>query len=285
MKSTTSTVPGRADPAEVVAAEVDEHHVLGALLRVGEQLGGQRGVLLGRRAARHRAGRRVHDRPRAGHGHQRLRRAADDVVRRLVAGEAQQVHVRRRVGRPQHPVDVERVDVGRHLEPLPQHHLEGVAGADVLLHRLDGVHVVAARRSAHLGHGRSRRGPRRTTRGLRQVGGHGVEARDGVVVGPAGEDVGDEQHGAVGVVEDREVGRQHHRELGHAEVVGRGAGQPLEPADDVVAEVADQAAGQRRQPGSTRASAAARRPRAAPRAGPVEVRRRRPATATCRRAR
>ena len=42
-----------ADPAEVVAAEVDEHHVLGALLLVGEQLVGHPAVLLGasRRAA------------------------------------------------------------------------------------------------------------------------------------------------------------------------------------------------------------------------------------------
>ena len=41
MKSTTSTLPGVADPAEVVAAEVDEHHVLGALLVVGEQFLGE----------------------------------------------------------------------------------------------------------------------------------------------------------------------------------------------------------------------------------------------------
>ena len=48
-----------ADPAEVVAGQVDEHHVLGALLRVGEQLLGERGVLLRRGAARPGAGDRV----------------------------------------------------------------------------------------------------------------------------------------------------------------------------------------------------------------------------------
>ena len=48
-----------ADAAEVVAAEVDEHHVLGALLLVGEQLGGDAAVLLGARAARARAGDRL----------------------------------------------------------------------------------------------------------------------------------------------------------------------------------------------------------------------------------
>ena len=48
-----------ADAAEVVAAEVDEHHVLGALLLVGEQLVADRAVLLERRAARAGAGDRA----------------------------------------------------------------------------------------------------------------------------------------------------------------------------------------------------------------------------------
>ena len=51
MKSTTSTRAGLADPAQVVAAQVDEHQVLGALLGVGEQLVGERLVLLRRGAA------------------------------------------------------------------------------------------------------------------------------------------------------------------------------------------------------------------------------------------
>src|SRR5207245_3934696 len=43
---------GRGDAADVVAAEVDQHDVLGALLRIGEQLLGDRGVLLGCTAPR-----------------------------------------------------------------------------------------------------------------------------------------------------------------------------------------------------------------------------------------
>ena len=42
---------GAADPLEVVAPEVDEHDVLGALLGVGEQLLGEADVVLGRLAA------------------------------------------------------------------------------------------------------------------------------------------------------------------------------------------------------------------------------------------
>ena len=50
------------------------------------------------------------------------------------------------------------------------------------------------------------------------------------------------------MVEHGEVGGQQHAQLGQAQVVDGRVGQPLPPADDVVGEVADQAAGQRRQP-------------------------------------
>ena len=45
-----------ADPAQVVAAEIDQHHVLGALLGVGQQLSLQDRVLGRSGAARLRAG-------------------------------------------------------------------------------------------------------------------------------------------------------------------------------------------------------------------------------------
>jgi hypothetical protein len=54
------------------------------------------------------------------------------------------------------------------------------------------------------------------------------------------------------VVEHGQVGDQHQGQLGHAQVVGAGVGQALQPADDVVAEVADQPAGERREPGRAR---------------------------------
>ena len=117
-----------ADAAEVVAAEVDEHHVLGALLLVGEQVGGDRLVLLGvaaaRAGARDRAGRRA----AAGDGHERLGRGADD----LEVLEVEEVHVRRRVDRPQAAVDGERVGVDLRGPALRGHDLEGVARVDVL---------------------------------------------------------------------------------------------------------------------------------------------------------
>ena len=56
MRRGTLTVPGWATAADVVAAEVDEHDVLGALLFVRQQAHRQGFVLFGGLAARHRAG-------------------------------------------------------------------------------------------------------------------------------------------------------------------------------------------------------------------------------------
>ena len=52
-KRSTSTLPGQADAREVVAAEVDEHDVLGAVLLGGEQ---PLGVALARAASSRRSG-------------------------------------------------------------------------------------------------------------------------------------------------------------------------------------------------------------------------------------
>ena len=92
-----------AHPAEVVAAEVDEHHVLGALLLVGEQFLGDPAVLLGCCSARTGAG----DRPRRdvapADGEQRLRARAGD----LEVAEVEEVHVGTGVDGAQPAVDGE----------------------------------------------------------------------------------------------------------------------------------------------------------------------------------
>jgi hypothetical protein len=132
--SVTRTLPGGAHPAEVVAAEVDEHQVLGALLRVGQQLERQRVVLasLGPRGRVPAIGRSGHAQA-AGRlqvaADQHLGRRADQRGRR----QLEAVHVRRRVGRAQHAVQLERVERAgarpRDREQLRQHDLEDVAGA------------------------------------------------------------------------------------------------------------------------------------------------------------
>ena len=57
--SVTLTRADLGDAADIVAAEVEQHQMFGALLGVGEKLVGERPVLVRRRAARPRAG----DRP------------------------------------------------------------------------------------------------------------------------------------------------------------------------------------------------------------------------------
>ena len=59
MNAVSRTRAELGHPADVVAAEVHQHEVLGALLGVGRQLLGERRVLLRRRAARAGAGDRA----------------------------------------------------------------------------------------------------------------------------------------------------------------------------------------------------------------------------------
>ena len=67
-----------AHPPEVVAPEVNEHYVLGPFFLVGEELFGQKGVLLRRRAPRPRARYGTgHHAPALG-AHQRLGRSSDE---------------------------------------------------------------------------------------------------------------------------------------------------------------------------------------------------------------
>ena len=120
----------------------------------------------------------------------------------------------RRVGGPQDPVDVQRACRARGFEALGGDDLEGLAGPDALLDVLDGVlEVRAAPQRGVLGQlGGRQRGGGWATR-PREVGLHGVEAGDGVGVRlvDAGVEVvvvdrvGDQQDGAVPVVQDGEV--------------------------------------------------------------------------------
>ena len=195
--------------------------------------------------------------------------------------QPQQVHVRTRVGGPQHPVDVQRVGRGRHVEALGQHDLEGVAGPDVLLgdaRPWPGSRPSRIRRCTSAGC--VPRTPRRAARTARaSCALIAVQPANGVVVGVVHplvgavpvDRVGDQGDGALVVIERGQVGRQQHHQFGDAELVRPPSAVPasrrgrrrrvdaLQPADDVVAEVADHAAGQRRQAGAAARCAAPQR--------------------------
>ena len=72
--------------ADVVAAEVEQHQVLGVLLRVGEQLLLERLVLLGRGAARPGAGDRADGDLAVAQAHQDLRARAHQLEVRRSSG-------------------------------------------------------------------------------------------------------------------------------------------------------------------------------------------------------
>ena len=251
---------GLAHPAQVVATQVDEHDVLGTLLLVGTQVLLQEDVLLlgGTAPAGARDG--VRGRAAVADRHQRLGTRPDDRERCATGGvlEVQQVHVRAGVGGPQHPVHVERVGRAVHLEPLRHDDLERLAGPDLLLGDLDGRAVVLlAAPAQERGLGR-RVHPDRRRRRDGQLGGHPVEAGDGVVVGGVDalvgavpvDRVGDQRDRALVVVDRGQVGGQQHDQLGQGQVVDRGrvVADALHAAHHVVAHVADHPAGQRRQP-------------------------------------
>ena len=104
------TVSILGDAADVVAAQVDEHDVLGALLGIGQQLFGQGTVLGLVGAAAAGAGQRPDRHRPVLDAHQDLGRAADqgEIAERQVEEKRAGIH------HPQHAVDVERV--GRRLD-------------------------------------------------------------------------------------------------------------------------------------------------------------------------
>ena len=247
------------DPAQIVAAEVDQHQMLGALLLIGQQVLLQQLVLFLGLAPPAGTGDRVRGGPTVHHGHQRFRAGADDRKRRLasIIGDVHQIHVRARVGHPQHPVDVDRVDGGVDLEALRRHHLEGLTSLDLLDQSLD-HRPVLLRRPLEPGprFGSGERGHRGRQR-LPQRLSHHVQSGHRVVVGPVDafvgavpvHRVGDQGDGALVVVHGGKVGGQQQQHVGQLQIVDGQLGQPFQAADEVVGEVADHAPRQRRNPG------------------------------------
>ena len=242
---------GIGHAANVVAAQVHQHHVFGDFFRVGQQVFGQCLVFFARFAARAGAG-------DGAHGDGVVLAANQDLRRRTHHVEVVEVveeHVRRRVQAAQRTVQRQRRVGKRHAHALGQHHLHDVAVQDVVL----GVgHVTLERLFAVLA---LRRGLRRRQR---QRDGH-VVAQAGAQLRQAGVGLGQRvRHRRVGVdhqvqlagqvVHHGQLFGQHQQDVGGAYRVGllRGGQAALHVAHGVVAEVAHQAAGKARQAGDGR---------------------------------
>ena len=207
-------------------------------------------------AARPGAGDRVHGHQPVPDGDQRLRRGADDGDRLAARGrQPQQVHVRARVGGPQHPVDVQRVGrrwarrtagtarSGRRRRP-------GCApwrpppwpGS-----RSDVRPPDAPRRL------RARTPRRAATIGAASCCAHRVQPGDGVVVGVVDplvggvpvHRVGDQRDGALVVVQRGQVGGEQHHQFRDAAARRR---RRSSPAVRVDARRCARAGGRRRSP-------------------------------------
>ncbi len=115
--------------SEIVAAEIDEHHVLRDFLLVGFQILAQHPVFGFGRAAFARAGDRAIVESLAVTTHEHFRRRADHCF----FTRAQEKHVRRRIDRAKCAIDLQRLasELGR--KPLRQHGLITIAGGNVLL--------------------------------------------------------------------------------------------------------------------------------------------------------
>ena len=239
----------RRDAAEVVARQVDQHLVLGALLGVGQELGGQALVLLVVAPAPARAGDRDDLAQRAAQGRQALGRRADQ----RHPGALEVEHVRRGVHEPQHAVEREWVALEALLEALAEHGLEDLALGDLVPQALDpGLEARALDARARLGLEQAKalgRGQRPV-----EVGHQALEARarPRVVLGAQRTGAEDEQPLAR-VVEGDDVEVEVEDDVGHAVGVVRGARHArLERAGPLVAEEADPAAAEGRQAGRGR---------------------------------
>ena len=107
--------PRPRDPAQVVAAEIDQHHVLRALLRIALELLGQERVLLRVGAARARAGDRVGREPVALDLEEQFRRGADDLEGRRPDEE----QVGARVDPAEGPIQADAVEGSRRSPGRP----------------------------------------------------------------------------------------------------------------------------------------------------------------------
>src|SRR5213592_439065 len=120
-------------PAHVVPPQVHEHHVLGALLLIGEELLGERLVVLARAPAGARAGDRPHRDFATFHSHEHLGRTAHEgaVVERQVE------QVRRGIQRAEIAIQEQGIHGTEHLLTTRQHRLERVPRLDVLEYARD----------------------------------------------------------------------------------------------------------------------------------------------------
>ena len=169
---------------QVVARQVNQHDVLGALFRIADEFFRKPAVFNLSIAAWPRTGNRVSEDLAVFHRHECFRRGAD-YAEGLAFGvfHLEQVHVRARVRAPQDTVDVESRSRGVAFEPLSRNHLKHVTAANVLFRGFNGREEVFVLRVGP--HRRCRPIERRNDgfTPLIEVAQHGVDPLAAVLIG------------------------------------------------------------------------------------------------------
>jgi len=171
---------GLGHATHVVAPQIDQHEMFGALLRIREQLLFERPIFLGRAPARAGSRDGADVDLTVLETHENLGRGADQ-HRPLTAHEEE---IRARVDRAEVAVERERIDLERDSKLLREHDLEDVARLDVALGALDDLVEGLSTHAAPQVHGRAHRlalrlGPERLAqtshRAIDLVGGASIE--------------------------------------------------------------------------------------------------------------
>ena len=254
-----------ADPAQVIAAQVHQHHVFGPLLGIGQQirLKGPVFALVG--APGPGAGDRSQggfDRtwPPWGAGieriglHHHLRAGADQVP----AAEVEEGHIGGWVNHPQAAVELKGLPINPGFQALAQHQLEDIPGGDVLLGTHHGrlelvAAAVAAGVEVQVGAVVPIQGGNPGGQGLVHPLLQGRDPGQGGVVGPLGIPSGFTASREVGVghgrdlafhlVEDQQAVGQHPAAIGRVPLPsGMDGHARLDPADQFVTPKAKQLA-------------------------------------------
>ena len=212
--------------------------------------------------ARTRSGDRPVKRVAPLHLHEHLGRAADhgNIV------ELQKIQIRRRIHHAQRAINFKRIGGRVRRKSLADHDLKNIAGANVVLgfaHRRRELRLRQIRF-----HAQRLRAPRAR---LRQAAAFErlPRARDfahrGVVfraqaAGALGENVANDPHAMLHVVEDHQAEIKHHHAVVQAQIVAARVGNALDEPHHVVREISDRAGHQRRQPGHAHRTVARRQP-------------------------
>ena len=238
------------DAADIVAPEIEQHQMFGALLRVGQQFLADRLVLGAVPAAMARAGDRADGDAVVPHTNQNLGARADNGE----IGEVEEIEEGRRIDPPQRPVECEGRQREGRLETLRQHDLEDVAGGDIFLRPFDHSEIMFLRRV------RYRLGECLDIELLRRMGQRAVEISDDIVETFLGAGIGrlggdarlgahrrHQRHLVLHGIEDRDDRRPHEEAVGQAERVRILVRQALHQPHHVVAHITEDAGRHRRQ--------------------------------------